>query len=63
VVIVTSKLKLPFRKPLSLFRCKTCERIVIDSQFSYKEHIGHMLKQPCNVSLMEYIGLFLGLIK
>jgi hypothetical protein len=63
-MIVNREVKLPFRKkPVGLFRCTTCESVVVDSQRSLKSHGGHKLKRPFKISLWEELQLILGLIK
>lgn len=62
-MIVASKLQIPFRGMLSVYRCMTCGRLALESQFSLSQHGGHSMKQPCNVSFFEYVGLVLGVIK
>jgi hypothetical protein len=62
-MIVTSKLQMPGREPISVYRCMTCGRLSTDSSASLSLHGGHKMKQPCDVSFFEYVGLLFGLIK
>ena len=62
-MIVYRGLKFIGKAPIEVYRCETCETIVTGSQDSLKSHAGHTLKRPCNVSLFEYLGLFLGFIR
>ena len=64
-MIIYRKLKLiGAKKPIDVYRCMTCETLVVDeSQESLKLHGGHKLKSPCKVSLLEYLALVLRIIR
>jgi len=62
-VLINQELKLPFRDPIEVFRCDTCGGLVVGSDNSLRCHAGHYLKQPCRISLFEYLQLLLGIIR
>lgn len=62
-MIVNRTIKLPFRGKVDVYRCGTCDSIVVHSQRSLMSHTGHRLKQPCKVTLFELLALTLGLIR
>lgn len=62
-MILTKRVSRLFRKDLVVFRCETDRRLVTESQSCLSAHGGHTLKQPVDVSLIEWILIQLGVIR
>ena len=62
-MIVHRKLKTFGRDSMDVYRCLTCEAVVVGSQRSLGQHAGHRLKSPCKISVLDYIKITLGIIR
>jgi len=53
----------PFRSMLEVFRCATDGGIVLNTQYYLRLHAGHRLHQPVMLSVIELVGIWVGLIR
>lgn len=54
----------PFRTPLSIRRCEADGGLVcVANQASLSVHAGHRVKSPVQISLLELLLIWVGVIK
>jgi len=62
-MFVTCKVKRLFRDSIQVYRCITCENLATERSESLSHHGGHRVKQPVNVSLIEWVAIQIGMIR
>lgn len=53
----------PFGELLEVDRCATDGGLVTNSQSSLSRHGGHMMKQPCIISIFELVLIWVRIIR